>query len=164
MGNTEWTVYFSKEIAKIYTKLVGDVNQLRGKDGADCIDHPKVKLLGKLQKAISDVVADPFGKEYLLGNVLGDRHRGWRRVKRDLPARYRLFFRFFDATKEIFFVWLNDEHHLRREGHSSDVYKAFERKLERDEIQKDRDSLAEQSVQINMAELDREKKDQGLDY
>jgi toxin YhaV len=159
MKDTEWTVYLSNEVASVYRKLIVDVEKLSCNNPADYADHPNVKHLRKLQKAIRDVVANPFGTEFLLGKTLGDKHKGWRRVKRDLPSRYRLFFRFFETTKEIFFVWLNDAKHIRREGHSSDVYKAFGKKLERDEIPKDRDSLVEQSTKFSMVELDLEKDD-----
>jgi len=55
--------------------------------------HPTVKLLKAVVHAILDEVpADPASPLFEQGNTLGEGHRHWRRVKRRLPPRYRLFF------------------------------------------------------------------------
>jgi toxin YhaV len=70
-----------------------------------------------------------------LGHTLGKTYAHWRRVKKGLPARYRLFFRFgSQPIRIIVYAWLNDEFTLRKTGAKTDVYAAFRRMLSRGEV------------------------------
>lgn len=140
-----WKVFLSHEFHRIFNKLIDDVDALSSKDPAGYKSHPKSKLLLKLQKVISAVIDDPDAPEFRLGKTLGSKFSEWRRVKRDLPSRYRLFFKFFSDSKEIFFVWMNNESCLRKEGDRRDVYEVFKAKLKRGEIPADRQSLVNES-------------------
>jgi len=80
------------------------------------------------------VPSDPVHKDFKLGNTIGKKYSHWRRVKHQMPPRYRMFFRFHsnytlghDSSpfKCIIFAWLNDETTLRKNGSKSDVYVVF---------------------------------------
>lgn len=157
MCRREWQIYLSNELLIIYKKLIEDVEELQAKYPSRFAQNFKTKLLKKLHTAISNAASDPHDKRYLLGKTLGDKYKAWRRVKEELPPRYRLFFRFFDESKEIFFAWLNSPTTLRKRGDSSDVYRVFERKLDRGEIPNDRDSLFEASTLVLERELEPDK-------
>jgi len=95
--------------------------------------HPKTKLLASVYKAITDTVpSNPDAPEFRLGKTLGTQNTHWRRVKKGLPERYRLFFRFASSpTKVIVYVWFNDEDSLRKAGAKTDVYETFQSMLAR---------------------------------
>jgi toxin YhaV len=78
--------------------------------------------------------ADPL---FRLGHTLGKSHGNWRRIKKGLPQRYRLFFMFAsNPLPVVIYAWLNDEDTLRKEGSRTDVYEVFKRMLERgDDLQ-----------------------------
>ena len=63
--------------------------------------------------------------------------RGLWRMKKGMPDRYRLCFRFASSpVKPIVYVWFNDEDTLRKAGAKSDVDAVFRRMLERGEVQR----------------------------
>lgn len=97
--------------------------------------HPTVKLLKAVVHAILDEVpADPASSLFEQGNTLGEAHRHWRRVKRRLPPRYRLFFRFSSVQSKIVFAWLNDASSLRQDGAKTDVYRVFKHLLDQGKV------------------------------
>ena len=70
-----------------------------------------------------------------LGKTLGKEYANWRRVKKGMPDRYRLFFRFAsNPVQLIVYVWFNDEDTLRKAGAKTDVYETFKRMLMRGEV------------------------------
>jgi toxin YhaV len=70
-----------------------------------------------------------------LGKTLGKEYSNWRRVKKGMPDRDRLFFRFASSPVQlIVYVWFNDEDTLRKAGSKTDVYEAFKRMLMRGEV------------------------------
>ena len=67
-----------------------------------------------------------------LGKTLGSEHTNWRRVKKGMPDRYRLFFRFAsNLVKVIVYVWFNYEDILRKAGSETEVCEAFKWMLAR---------------------------------
>lgn len=58
------------------------------------------------------------------------RNRDWRRAK--FGGRFRLFFRYHSDARIIAYVWLNDEHTLRKAGSRTDAYATFKAMLEND--------------------------------
>jgi toxin YhaV len=82
---------------------------------------------------------DPGHSRYFCGRTLArqrydDKQLGkgfahWRRIKNDMPDRYRLFFQFSDAEMVVIFAWLNDQWCVRRNGDFNDVYAVFARLL-----------------------------------
>ncbi|MFZ5557570.1 MAG: type II toxin-antitoxin system YhaV family toxin [Pseudomonadota bacterium] len=68
----------------------------------------------------------------MVGKTLGPEYAHWRRVKKGMLDRYRLFFRFVSCpVKLIVYVWFNDDNTLRKAGSKTDVYEAFRRMLAR---------------------------------
>jgi hypothetical protein len=58
----------------------------------------KARLLVSIYKAITQTVpGDPDHPDFRLGKRLGAEYTNWRRVKKGMPGRYRLFFRFASA-------------------------------------------------------------------
>ena len=71
----------------------------------------------------------------------------WRRVKKGLPNRYRLFFRFASSpVKLIVYVWFNDEDTLRKAGAKTDVYETFGRMLAKGSVPHSIDELLVQAT------------------
>ena len=92
------------------------------------------------------VPTSPAGPVFRLGQTLGKSHGNWRRVKKGLPQRYRLFFMFTsNPLQVIIYAWLNDEFTLRKEGSRTDVYGVFKRMLERGEVPSTIDELIQGS-------------------
>lgn len=149
MKRNGWEIFFFKIFYEQYSQLVNDVNELYQKDQNTYKSHPKTKLLASIQKSIKDdVPADPFHKKFMLSKTLEKKYKEWRRVKKGLPQRYRMFFRFYSITKEIIFAWINSEGSIRKSGDKHDVYVIFKKMLDRGEIPKDYEELIAQSKSI----------------
>ncbi|HET7159325.1 MAG TPA: type II toxin-antitoxin system YhaV family toxin, partial [Burkholderiales bacterium] len=77
-------------------------------------------------------------------------YTNWRRVKKGLPERYRLFFRFASRpVKLIVYVWFNDEDTLRKAGSRTDVYEVFKRMLMRGKVPESIPALLATSQEID---------------
>ncbi len=100
-----------------------------------------------MYKAILQTVpANPDHQDFRLGKALGTGYGNWRRVKKGMPDRYRLFFRFASRpVKIIVYVWFNDEDTLRKAGSKTDVYGAFRRMLARGEVPDGIEALLKES-------------------
>lgn len=120
-----------------------DVERYKKRDPTLYLNRFRTKHLAHIQKTIHEICSDPNHEKYRMGKTLGETKTEWRRAS--IGERYRLFFRFFSETKEIFFVWINDESSLRRDGDRSDVYQVFKAKLKRGEVPSDRETLVLQS-------------------
>lgn len=131
-----WRLYRHRLFAERINKLEQAVAALSASDPAGYKQHPKTKLLASVFKAINETVpANPADPVFRLGHTLGEGYAHWRRVKKGMPQRYRLFFRFVSSPLPlIVFVWLNDEDTLRKEGARTDVYLRFRAMLERGEV------------------------------
>ncbi len=142
-----WRLYYHRVFAAALDELDADVAALASKDPAGYRSHPKTKLLASVHKAITQTVpANPDHPDFRVGRTLGPEHANWRRVKRGMPGRYRLFFRFASRpVKAIVYVWFNDEDTLRKAGSRTDVYAAFQRMLARGEVPDGVDALLKES-------------------
>ena len=131
-----WGLYYFRIFKAALDELETVVTQLAKDDPKGYKTHPKVKLLASVYKAITEVVpANPDAPDFRLGKTLGADNTNWRRVKKGLPDRYRLFFRFAsNPVKVIVYVWFNDEDTLRKAGAKTDVYETFKRMLARGEV------------------------------
>jgi toxin YhaV len=101
----------------------------------------QAKLFESILATVDFVAENPTQREFLLGNTLGEKHRDWRRAKRLMPPRYRLFFKFFAQHEEIYYAWFNGARTLRHEGSKKDVYYIFRSMLDRGEMASDREEL-----------------------
>jgi toxin YhaV len=129
-----WQLFYFKVFKASLDELESAVTQLAQRDPTGYKAHPKTKLLASVYQAITQQVpANPDAPEFRLGKTLGSAtasNTHWRRVKKGLPERYRLFFRFASSpVKVIVYVWFNDENTLRKAGAKTDVYETFKRML-----------------------------------
>ncbi len=128
-----WSLYYHRVFKAALDELEAVVNQLAANDPKGYKSHPKTKLLASVFRAITQLVpANPDSPDFRLGKTLGLENTHWRRVKKGMPDRYRLFFRFASTpVKVIVYVWFNDEDTLRKAGSKTDVYETFKRMLAR---------------------------------
>jgi toxin YhaV len=143
MNANGWGLYFFRTFKAALDELEAVVTQLAQVDPKGYKAHPKTKLLASVYKAITEMVpANPDAPEFRLGKTLGVNNTNWRRVKKGMPDRYRLFFRFAsNPVKVIVYVWFNDEDTLRKAGAKTDVYETFKRMLARGVVPGDVDTL-----------------------
>ena len=137
-----WTLYYYRVFKAALDELEATVTKLARDDPKGYKAHPKTRLLASVYRAITELVpSDPDAADFRLGKTLGPGNTNWRRVKKGMPDRYRLFFRFASSpVKLIVYVWFNDEDTLRKAGSKTDVYETFKRMLGRGEVP---DSIAE---------------------
>ena len=128
-----WTLYYYRTFKAALDELEAAVSKLAADDPKGYKTHPKTKLLASVYRAITVLVpANPDAPDFRLGKTLGADNANWRRVKKGMPDRYRLFFRFASSpVKVIVYVWFNDEDTLRKAGSKTDVYETFKRMLTR---------------------------------
>jgi len=147
-----WRLYAFEPLAERLRALKEEVERLRARDPQDYRRHPTTVLLATVYKAITELVpSNPNQPEFRVGHSLGPDCAHWRRVKRGLPPRYRLFFRFGSRpVRIIIYAWLNDEATLRKAGAKTDVYAVFQRMLRRGEVPSDIEELKKRSSAIDV--------------
>lgn len=145
-----WRLYAFEPFAARLAALKREVEALRAKDPEGYRRHPTTGLLASVHKAITQAVpANPDHPEFRVGHSLGPQYAHWRRVKRGLPSRYRLFYRFSSKpVRIIVYAWLNDEATLRKAGAKTDVYAVFQRMLARGEVPFDIAELTKRGSEI----------------
>ena len=138
-----WSLYYFRLFKATLDELEAVVNRLAADDPEGYKAHPKTKLLASVYRAVIQLVpANPDAADFRLGKTLGPGNTHWRRVKKGMPDRYRLFFRFAtNPVKVIVYVWINDEDTLRKAGSKTDVYETFKRMLSRGTVPTDIDAL-----------------------
>ena len=138
-----WQLFYFKLFKAALDELEQAVTKLAQQDPTGYRTHPKTKLLASVYKAITQLVpANPDHPDFRLGKTLGAQYSNWRRVKKGMPERYRLFFRFASSpVKLIVYVWFNDEDTLRKAGSKTDVYEVFKRMLTRGDVPTSIDDL-----------------------
>jgi toxin YhaV len=131
-----WHLFYFKLFQAALDELEQAVTKLAKRNPSGYKSHPKTRLLASIYKAITQIVpADPDHPDFRLGKTLSVEHTNWRRVKKGMPDRYRLFFRFASKpVKLIVYVWFNDEDTLRKAGSKTDVYEVFRRMLSRGQV------------------------------
>ena len=136
MVSNGWALYYHRVFQAALDELEATVTQLARDDPKGYKTHPKTKLLASVYRAVTELVpANPDAADFRLGKTLGPGNSNWRRVKKGMPDRYRLFFRFASSpVKLIVYVWFNDEDSLRKAGSKTDVYETFKRLLARGEV------------------------------
>jgi toxin YhaV len=145
-----WQLFYFRLFKAALDDLEQTVTKLAQQDPAGYKAHPKTRLLASVYKAITQLVPDdPDHSDFRLGKTLGAESTNWRRVKKGMPDRYRLFFRFASSPlRVIVYVWFNDEDTLRKAGAKTDVYEAFKRMLARGEVPSSIDSLLAESARM----------------
>ena len=127
------SLYYFRTFKAALDELEAVVTKLAAQDPSGYKTHPQTKLLASVYRAITQLVpANPDAADFRLGKTLGSDTTHWRRAKKGMPDRYRLFFRFASSPiKVIVYVWFNDEDTLRKAGSKTDVYETFKRMLAR---------------------------------
>ena len=93
MNINGWQIYYFRTFADALDELEAEVTALAAGDPRGYKTHPKTRLLASVYKAVTErVPANPDNPDFRLGKTLGKRYANWRRVKRGMPDRYRLFF------------------------------------------------------------------------
>lgn len=143
-----WRLYYHRIFKAALDELELAVSKLAANSPEGYKTHPKTKLLASVYRAITPLVpANPDAPDFRLGKTLGAGNTHWRRVKKGMPDRYRLFFRFAsNPTKVIVYVWFNDEDTLRKAGSRTDVYEAFKGMLARGVVPNDIDTLLREAL------------------
>ena len=146
-----WQLYYFRIFAAALDELETEVTALAASDLRGYKAHPRTRLLASVYKAITErVPANPDHPDFRLGKTLGGNYGNWRRVKKGLPERYRLFFRFASKpVKLIVYAWFNDEDTLCKAGSKTDVYETFRRMLARGEVPDSIDHLLKKSFKSN---------------
>jgi toxin YhaV len=103
-----WQLFYFKLFKEALDELEQAVTQLAQQQPTTYKSHPKTRLLASVYKCITQLVpAYPDHPDFRLGKTLGSEYTNWRRVKKGMPDRYRLFFRFalwaqpIDATQAL---------------------------------------------------------------
>jgi toxin YhaV len=148
MQKNGWNLFQFKPFALRLLALTLDVARLAQADPTGYKQHPKTKLLASVyQSMIVNVPTNPADPAFRLGHTLGKSHGNWRRVKKGLPQRHRLFFMFAsNPLAVVIYAWLNDDDTLRKEGRRTDVYEVFKRMLERGDVPSSIEELIQGSM------------------
>lgn len=129
-----WKIFYHRVFQAALGELESVVTQLAQRDPRGYKTHPKTKLLASIYKAVTQQVPNqPDAAKFRIGKTLSTAtpaNAHWRRVKKGLPSRYRLFFRFASSpVKLIVYVWLKHEDleqdTLRKCSAKTDVYETF---------------------------------------
>lgn len=147
-----WQLFYFRLFKAALDDLEEIVTKLAQQDPDGYKAHPKTRLLASVYKAMTQLVpTDPDHSDFRLGKTLGSKYTHWRRVKKGMPDRYRLFFRFASSpVRLIIYVWFNDEDTLRKAGAKTDVYEAFKRMLARGEVPSSIDTLLAESAHMGV--------------
>jgi toxin YhaV len=145
--------FYFKAFKAALDELEATVMQLAERDPKGYKAHPKTKLLASVYQVITQQVpSNPDAAEYRLGKTIATSkspNTHWRRVKKGMPDRYRLFFRFASTPiKLIVYVWFNDEDTLRKSGAKTDVYETFKRMLSKGTVPQSIDELLAQATDV----------------
>jgi toxin YhaV len=147
MDVNDWLILYFTAFQERLNDLEQAVLRIQQARPEQFAKHPTVKLLKAVVQAILvEVPRNPASPLFEQGNTLGSAHRHWRRVKRRLPPRYRLFFQFSSLQSQIVFAWLNDESSLRQDGAKTDVYRVFKRLLDQGKVPDSWDQLVAASA------------------
>ncbi len=144
-------LYYFRIFKAALDELEAFVTELAERDPKGYKTHPKTRLLASVYRAVTALVpANPDAPDFRLGKTFGAANANWRRVKKGMPDRYRLFFRFAsNPLKVIAYVWFNDEDTLRKAGSKTDVYETFKRMLVRGVVPTDiHDLLANSGIDM----------------
>lgn len=90
-----WEIYYYRTFKAALDEIEAVVAKLAQDDPSGYKAHPKARLLASVYRAVMQLVPEnPDAPDFRLGKTLGSENTNWRRVKKGMPDRYRLFFRF----------------------------------------------------------------------
>ena len=145
-----WEKYWHTVFENRYTEVLDQVEREAKKDPEHIYESAIYKLFECVPVCIENrIFIDPQAPAFILGNTLGKSNRDWRRAKKGMPNRYRLFFKFSSTNKVIVLAWFNDQSTLRKDGSKTDVYEVFKKMLSKGVIPSSIEELIEQSTEFN---------------
>jgi len=125
-----WGLYWLPILKKRIDKLEKTVTARKEKNTDTYLEHKSTLELALYFEILYKLVpAYPDNEHFNISNYIGKKYNLFRRVKKPLPPRYRMFFAFSPELKKIVYVWMNGKKHIRSAGDFNDVYEAFKRKL-----------------------------------
>ena len=100
-----WQLFYFRLFKAALDELEADVTRLAKQYPRGYKTHPKTRLLASVYKSITQLApANPDHADFRLGKTLGAEYANWRRVKKGMPDRYRLFFRFASKPVKVIVV------------------------------------------------------------
>lgn len=126
-----WSLYGHPIFTDAVHALLGEVERRLDEDHHRAVASPAYAMLKCVMTSIMQRVPNnPAHRDFNLGKTIGRNNTHWRRVKKGMPNRYRLFFQFQSAAPQsITYAWFNDETTLRKAGAKTDCYVVFKRHL-----------------------------------
>jgi len=77
-----WRLFTHPAFKTVYDGLVADVDRLAVENPTGYTNHPKTKLLARINTLIlEEIPADPSHKDYRQGTTLGDQYKNWFRAQ-----------------------------------------------------------------------------------
>lgn len=147
----KWNKLWHPCFEQRYLGLLKRAEELSIKHPDTFYNHLDYKFFESVTDCIENrIFIDPENIEFRLGNTLGKNNKSWRRVKRGMPDRYRLFFKFSTSNNEIVLAWLNDERSIRKAGSKNDVYEVFKKLLASGKIPNSYSELVKESDKANL--------------
>lgn len=145
-----WSLYGHAIFIHDVQALLTDVERRFAADPHAAMASQSYALLRCVMTSIRvRVPGNPGHRDFLLGNTLGRGNGHWRRVKKGMPNRYRLFFQYQSkAPKSITYAWFNDETTLRKAGARTDCYTVFRAHIAAGRIPNDYKQLVAASVEL----------------
>ena len=131
-----WRIFFHPIFAERFRVLRAEVEELKARlPDAEYRAHPQVRLLAAVVRLVREIIPEnPNAPEFRLHDDLAK----FRWAKgHGLPERYRLFWAFSSTAKAIVFLYLNDEHTLRKEGSRTDPYNIFKAMVQQGKVGED---------------------------
>jgi len=126
----EWKKFWHPNFKNHYLDVLKIAENLAKKDPNNFYNHPHYKFFESVTDCIENrIFINPEKSDFRLGKTLGKDYKAWRRAKKGLPQRYRLFFKFSSQGSVIVLAWLNDEKSIRKSGSKNDVYEVFKKLL-----------------------------------
>lgn len=145
-----WNKLWHSIFEERYLELLDQVEAEAKKDPERFYESKIYKFFECVTDCIENrIFVEPRSQEFVLGNTLGKNHRDWRRAKKRMPKRYRLFFKFSSHESVIVLAWFNDQTTLRKAGSRTDVYEVFKKMLSKGTMPSCIDELIQQSSTFN---------------
>jgi len=150
MEHQGWEIYWHYHFKQRFIKLLSEVEKLAKKNPENFIDSPAYKHFKSVKTVVFDRIShNPTDKQFNLGNTLGKTFRHWKRAKKEMPPRYRVFFQYSSSQNTIILAWLNDEKSIRRDGHKHDVYNVFKKMLSNKTMPNTYNDLVDNSDEVD---------------
>ncbi len=107
-------LYFYPHLAARFVTLHEEVLALYEKDTENLKEHPAVILYLAIMDALEKLKNEDVREQYNIQVSLGHEFIQWKRIHKDLPAKYQLFCKYLVHDEHIFIAWLNNKDMLKK--------------------------------------------------